>query len=109
QAVDGALQNVQGDAVSLNAHILVIRHDVATASALLHHLSKAGITVPKSASDVITSAKVNLKQTINRANVYIDQVNAIDSRARSMANKLATGRCSGAHYGTSVRPIPHLK
>jgi hypothetical protein len=109
QAVDGALQNVQGDALSLSAHILVIRHDVATASALLHHLRKAGIAVPKSASNVIASAKVNLKQTINRANVYIDQINAIDARARSIANKLAIGRCSGAHYGTSVRPIPHLK
>src|SRR5262249_45713814 len=100
---------VQGDAVSLSAHILVIRHDVATASALLHHLSKAGITVPQSASNVIAGAKVNLKQTAKSANVYIDQINAIDAQAASIANKLATGRCSGAHYGTSVRPVPHLK
>jgi hypothetical protein len=109
KAVDGALQSVQGDVLSLRSDISDIRRDIATATALLHHLSKAGTTVPKSASDVIASANVNLKQAIARANVYIDQINATDGRARSIANHMATGSCSGAQNGSVQRPIPHIK
>jgi len=108
KAVDGALESVQGDVLSLRADILVIRHDVAMASALLRHLNKAGATVPKSSTSVIASANVKSKQAIARANSYIDQINAIDARARSMAHKMAMGHCSGAQYGSSVRPIPHI-
>jgi hypothetical protein len=107
KAVDGALLSVQGDAVSLTSNISVIRHDVATATALLHHLKKAG--VPNSASNVIASARSSLKQAIAKANSDIDQMNAIHARARSMANKMATGRCSGAANGSQLRPIPHIK
>jgi hypothetical protein len=109
KAVDGALESVQGDVVSLRSHILVIRQDAATTSALLRHSNKAGVTVPKSASNVIPSAKAKIKQAIARANFYIDQINATDARARSIAHKLAMGPCSGAQYGSSVRPIPHIR
>jgi len=109
KAVDGAVAAVQGDVLSLRSDILVIRQDLATTSALLRHSSKAGVTVPKSASNVIPSAKVKIKHAIARANSYIDQINATDARARSIAHKLAMGPCSGAQYGSSVRPIPHIR
>jgi len=109
KAVDGALQSVQGDALSLMSDITTIRREVVTTNAFLRHFRKAGFTVPKSASNVIVRANVSLKQAIARANFYIDQVNAIDARGRSIANKMATRSCSGAQNGSVLRPIPHLK
>ena len=109
KAVDGALQSVQGDVVSLMSDISIIRHDVVTARALLHHLSKAGIAAPHSASNVIANANANLKQVIAKANSYIDQINAIDARAHSIADNMATKSCSGAKNGDPVRHIPHIK
>jgi len=109
KAVDGAFQSVQGDVLSLMSDISTIRNDIATANTLLRHLRKAGITVPESASNVIANANANLKQAIARANSYIDQINATDARGRSFANNMATGSCSGAHNGSVLRPIPHIK
>jgi hypothetical protein len=109
KAVDGALQSVQGDVVALMSDITTIRRDVVTATALLHHLSRAGIAAPHSASIVIANAKTSLKQAIAKANSYIDQMNAIDARAHSIADKMATRSCSGAHNGNPARQIPHIK
>jgi len=109
KAVDGALETVQGDIQSLTPDISAVRHDMATAIARLRHLRKAGLPVPGSASVVIANASANLKQVIAKANAYIDQVNAADAHARAIANKMATGRCSGAQSGTVFRPIPHMK
>jgi len=109
KAVDGALLSVQGDAVSLMSDISVIRHNVATATALLRHLKKAGVSVPNSAPSVIASASSSLKQVIAKANSYIDQMNAINVRARSMADNMAVRKCSGAMNGSPVRHIPHIK
>jgi hypothetical protein len=109
KAVDGALQSVQGDVVSLMSDITIIRHDVVTATTLLHHLSKAGIAAPRPASNVIANASASLKQTIAKANSYIDQINAIDARAHSIADNMATRSCSGARNGNPARRIPHIK
>jgi hypothetical protein len=109
KAVDGALQSVQGDVVSLMSDISNIRHDIVTATGLLHHLRKAGIAAQHSDDNVIANAKANLKQAIAKANSYIDQINAIDARAHSIADNMATRSCSGARSGNPVRQIPHIK
>jgi hypothetical protein len=109
KAVDGALQSVQGDTLLLMSDIATVRRDMVTTTGLLHHLHKAGIRVPKSASDVIAGANVKMSQAIARANFYIDQANATDARARTFANNMSVGRCSGARNGSFVRPIPHIR
>jgi len=108
KAVDGALQSVQGDIFNFIPDISVIRQDMAIANARLRHLSKAGLPAPALASDVIARARANMKQAIVMANSYIDQINAIDTHARSIAAKMATGRCSGASSGSLMRPIPQI-
>jgi hypothetical protein len=109
KAVDGALQSVQGDTLLLMSDIAAVRHDMVTTTGLSHHLHKAGIGVPKSASDVIAGAKVKMSQAIARANFYIDQANAADARAHALANNRSVGRCSGARNGSVFRPIPHIR
>jgi hypothetical protein len=109
KAVDGAFLSVQGDVVSLTAKVSTIRHDARTTKAMLRHLDKAGVSMPSSASGVVDSATASLKQTIARANSYIDQINAIDAKSRSIAGKMATGRCSAAANGNVLRPLPHVK
>ena len=109
QTVDGGLLAVQGDVQAMMADIAIIQADIAAANAHLRHLSKAGIAAPSSAYDVIANAKVSLRQAVAKANSYIDQMNAIDVRAHSIANNMATRRCSGARSGAIARPIPHIK
>ena len=109
KAVDGAFLSVQGDVVALKADATNIRQQVRTTNALLRHLQRAGVPTPSSASGVIASATANLQQAIARANFYIDQANATDAKARSIASKMAMGRCSGAQNGTVLHPIPHIR
>lgn len=109
QSVDGDLAAVQGDAKSLMADISIVRADIATVEANLRHLGKAGLPTHSSAATVIASARVNLKQAIAAGNSYIDQINAIDAQAHSIANKMATGSCSGAKSGSSTMPVSHIK
>jgi hypothetical protein len=109
QAVDGDLAAVQGDAKTLTADVSIVRLDMATAEADLRHLGKAGLPAPSSAATVIASAKANLKQAMAAGNSYIDQINAIDAQSHSIANKIATGKCSGAKSGSSTIPVSHIK
>ena len=108
QSVDGDLAAVQGDAKSLMADISIVHADIATAEADLRHLGKAG-PAPSSAAAVIASAKANLAQAIAAGNAYIGQINALDAQAHSIANKMATGSCSGAKSGSSTMPVAHIK
>jgi len=109
QTVDGGLLAVQGDVAAMMADIAIIQADIAAASAHLRHLSKAGMAAPSSAYDEIADAKVSLAQAIAKANSYIDQMNAIDAQAHSIADSMATRKCSGARSGAIARPIPHIK
>jgi hypothetical protein len=109
QTVDGGLLAVQGDVQAIMADIAIIHADIATANAHLRHLSKAGLAAPSSAYGVIADAKVSLTQAITKANSYIDQMNAIDAQAHSIANDMATRRCSGARSGATTHPIAHIK
>jgi hypothetical protein len=109
QTVDGSLLAVQGDAVAMMADIAIIRADIATADAHLRRLSKAGTAAPSSAYGMVADAKVSLAQAIAKANAYIDQINAIDVQAHSIANDMATRRCSSARSGATTHPIAHIK
>jgi hypothetical protein len=109
QTVDGSLLAVQGDSVAMMADIAIIRADIAAADAYLRRLSRAGTAAPSSAYGVVADAKVSLTQAIAKANAYIDQINAIDVQAHSIADNMATKRCSGARSGDVARPIPHIK
>jgi hypothetical protein len=109
QKVDGDLHAVQGDVQTMIPDVLTVRNDVATANARLRHLSKVGLPAPTSASSMIASAKVNLRQAIAKANSYIDQINAIDAQAHSIASNMATRRCSGARSSSSTLPISHIR
>jgi hypothetical protein len=109
QTVDGSLLAVQGDATAMMADIAIIRADIATADAHLRRLSKAGTAAPSSAYGVVADAKVSLAQAIAKANAYIDQINAIDVQAHSIADGMATKRCSSARSGAVARPIPHIR
>jgi hypothetical protein len=107
QSVDGDLASVQGDIKALMADISAVRAEIATSRTHLRHLRKAGLPAP-AASKLIASAKTSLRHAIATANTYIDQINAIDAHARTLANKTATGPCSGARSGSSTMPIPHI-
>jgi hypothetical protein len=45
--------------------------------------------VPSGDAAVISAARANVGQAITKANGYIDQVNAIDAEAHSIANALS--------------------
>jgi hypothetical protein len=109
RGVDGALQAVQGDVLSVMPDVSAVRHYVASAIAQLRHLSRTGLPAPDQASNVIANAKVSLDHAIAAANSYIKQMNVIDTQAHSVANNLATRKCSGAQSGVLVHPIPPIK
>jgi hypothetical protein len=109
QTVDGSLLAAQGDSVAMMADIAIIRADIAAAEANLRRLSKAGTAAPSSAYAMVADAKVSLTQAVAKANAYIDQINAIDVQAHTLADNMATKRCSSARSGAVARPIPHIK
>jgi hypothetical protein len=109
ETVDGSLLAMQGDVAAMMADITIIQADIAAASAHLRHLSRAGMAAPSSAYGMIADAKVSLAQAIAKANSYIDQMNAIDVQAHSIADAMSTRKCSSARSGAIARPIPHIK
>lgn len=108
QAVDGTVQNAQGAVLALMPDVMAVRHDMMTATTDLRHLRKAGLPAPVLASNVIANANSALKQAIVTANSYIQQVNAINARARSLADGMATRKCSSARSGSTPHLIPPI-
>jgi hypothetical protein len=109
QTVDGGLLAVQGDVQGMVPDISIVQNDIATADAHVRRLDRAGLPVPMSAYGVIASARVSLAQAIAKANSYIDQANAIDAQAHTIANRMTTRKCSSARSGAVARPVPHIK
>jgi hypothetical protein len=109
QGVSGSTLAVRGDIQSLTADITVIRMDIRSANADLRVLSRAGLPGPTSAPALIATAKSSMAQAITSANSYIDQVNAINSQARSLANHMATGKCSGPGQTAPAPAIGNIK
>jgi len=108
QSVDGDLQSVQGDVQSMTPDIATVRQDIAAVQNDLANLTSSGLPAPSDATATIASARAILKNAIVQANGYIDQINAIDAHAYSIANGMATGSCSGDGPGSPTSPIPHL-
>lgn len=106
EAIGGALQHAQGAVLALMAQVAVVRHDIAISTAYLRHLNRSGLPAPSNASNVIAGANASLRQAIATANSYIAEINAIEVRARSLADNMAVRKCSGARSGASPHPIP---
>ncbi len=109
RGVSGAVLAVTGASESLTADLTAIRMDIHTADADLRRLSRAGLPAPASAPALIATADTSMAQAIASANSYIDQVNAIGNQARLLANRMATGTCSGAGQAPVTAPVAHVK
>jgi hypothetical protein len=109
QGVHGSALAVHGDIESLNADITAIRMDIRTVNADLHRESKAGLSGPTSAPELIATAKSSMAQAIASANSYIGQVNVINNQASALANHMATGKCSGPGQTAPSPPIEQIK
>ena len=109
RGVNGAALAAVGDSESLTADMTVIRTDIRAADADLGRLSRAGLPGPTSAPALIASAKASMAQAIASANSYIDQINVIGNQARVIANRMATGKCSGPGQTALMPPAPHIR
>ncbi len=109
RGVSGAVLAVTGASESLTADLTAIRMDIHTADADLRRLSRAGLPAPASAPALIATADTSMAQAIASANSSIDQVNAIDNQARLLADRMATGKCSGPGQAPLTAPVPHVK
>lgn len=107
--VGGAVQAVGGDILAITPAIAMARHDMAAATAHLRQLARAGLPAPMSADGVTADATANLDHAIAATNSYIDQANAIEAHARSLADNMSAGSCSSARSGSLVHPIPPIK
>jgi hypothetical protein len=109
RGVNGALLAAVGDSESLTADINAIRMGTRTTGTDMRRLSRAGLPEPTSASELIANAKASMAQAVASANSYIDQLNAINNQARVTANRMATGKCSGAGQSPFAPPVGHIK
>jgi len=109
QGVDGTVLAVHGDSEALTADITAIRMDIRAVDADQRRLSRAGLPGPASAPRLIGTANASMAQAITSANSYIDQINGISNQARLVANRMATGKCSGAGQTALTPPVAHIK
>jgi hypothetical protein len=107
--VNGAALSALGDSQALTAGITAIRTDIRTAHADQRRLSRAGLPGATSAPALIATAKATMAQAISSANSYIDQINASKNQARAIANRMATGKCSGPGQTALTPPVAHIK
>jgi hypothetical protein len=107
--VNGAALSALGDRQALSAEITAIRMDIRTAGADRRRLSKAGLPDATSAPAVIATAKSSMAHAIASANSYIDQINTTNDQARTVANRMATGKCSSAGQAALTPPVAHIK
>jgi hypothetical protein len=107
--VSGTALSAVGDSQALNADIAAIRIDIRNAYANQRRLRRAGQQGPNSAPALISTAETSMSQAIGSANSYIDQINATNVQARAVANRMATGKCSGPGQAAVTAPVAHIK
>ncbi|HUB42107.1 MAG TPA: hypothetical protein VMA72_24930 [Streptosporangiaceae bacterium] len=107
--VNGAALSALGDSQALTAEITAIRMDIRTAGADQRRMSRAGMPAPTSAPALIATARSSMAHAIASANSYIDQINATNTQARVVADRMATGKCSSAGQATLTPPVAHIK
>jgi hypothetical protein len=109
RGVNGTLLSVVGASESLTADIAAIQMDIHTTDADLRRLGRAGLTAPTAAPALIANAKASMAQATANANSYIDQSNAINNQARVLANRMATGKCSGPGQAPVAAPVARIR
>jgi hypothetical protein len=109
QGVSGSVLAVHGDIESLTADTTAIRLNIRNVNADMRRLSKARLPAPTSAPALISTADSSMARAIASANSYIDQVNAATTQAHTLANHMATGKCSGPGQSAPVAPIGRIK
>ena len=107
--VGGAALSALGDREALTVDITAIRTDIRAAGIDQRRLSRAGQPAPASAPALIASAEGSMAQAMASANSYIDQINATNNQARIIANRMATGKCSGPGQTAPTLPVGHVK
>jgi hypothetical protein len=107
--VSGTALSAMGDSQALNADIAAIRIDIRNAHANQRRLSRAGQPGSNSAPALIAKAETSMSQAIASANSYIDQINATNAQARTVANRMATGKCSGPGQAALTAPVAHIR
>jgi len=107
--VNGAALAAVGDSEALTAAVTAIRMDIRAAHVDQRRLSKAGLPGQTSAPAMIATAQASMAQAVARANSYIDQINSTNIQARAVANRMATGKCSGAGQAAPAPPVAHIK
>jgi hypothetical protein len=107
--VSGTALSAVGDSQALNADIAAIRIDIRNAYANQRRLSRAGQPGPNSAPALISTAETSMSQAIASANSYIDQINTTNAQARAVANRMATGKCSGPGQTAVTAPVAHIR
>jgi hypothetical protein len=107
--VNGAALSATGDSAAMNAAITAIRMDIRIAHADQRRMSRAGLPGQTSAPALIATAEASMAQAVASANSYIDQINATNAQARSVANRMATGKCSGPGQAALTPPVAHIK
>jgi hypothetical protein len=107
--VSGTALSAVGDSQALNADLTAIRIDIRNAHANQRRLSRAGQPGHNSAPAMIATAETSMSQAIASANSYIDQINATNGQARAVANRMATGKCSGPGQAAVTAPVAHIR
>jgi hypothetical protein len=107
--VNGAALSALGHTQALTAELTKIRMDIRSAQADQRRLGRAGLPGATSAPALIATAKASMAQAIASANSYIDQINASSIQARAVADRMATGRCSGAGQTPLAPRVAHIK
>jgi hypothetical protein len=107
--VSGTALSAMGDSQALKADIAAIRIDIRNAGTNQRRLSRAGQPGSNSEPELIATAETSMSQAIASANSYIDQINATNSQARVVANRMATGKCSGPGQAAVTAPVAHIR
>ena len=110
QNVDYDLQQNVGYDLQQNllADIRSARQDVATLEGDLQALSGDGVAAPAGVAAAISSVDSAIRQAKATANADIDQANADDVQAYSIADNMATGSCAGDGIGKPAALLSHI-
>lgn len=110
QNVDYDLQQNLGYDLQQNLlpDIRSARQDITTLEGDLQTLSGDGVAAPAGVAAAISSVDGAIRQAKATANADIDQANADDVQAYSIADSMATGSCAGDGIGKATALLSHI-
>ena len=106
--VDDDTATVGDDVYTMTGDFQTVHQDMATVNGDLQTIANDGGVVPQGASSALSAAHAAIKQAKATANGYIDQVDATDNQAFTIASGMATGSCSGQGPGSPGSLVPHI-